>query len=207
MLDALQIKICVHVSDEPSVWQAPSSCRVYSREHSSSYRPYENEQALSQIKPPRPSLPARAAPPSNPSAAALVPPLRVPPPHAAPPPHLQPPLRLPPQPRAVAIPRARVIMPSVSNDSNPFAYNPWTGLIHAYNMPVPRPPTHQVHFTATPPYAPVFTATPPSYAPAYHAAPAPGSYAGGGNWSMDTGASSHMAAHPGRPHPDGSPSM
>nr|XP_051221212.1 verprolin-like [Lolium perenne] len=135
---------------------------------------------LESASPPRPSLPARAAPPSNPSAAALVPPPRVP--------LLTPRRRRTCSPRRASLPNpapspspARVIMSSVSNGSNPFAYNPWTGLIHAYNMPVPRPPTHQAHFTATPPYAPAFTATPPSYAPAYHAAPAPSSYAGGGN--------------------------
>nr|XP_051211397.1 uncharacterized protein LOC127328870 [Lolium perenne] len=59
-------------------------------------------------------------------------------------------------------------------------YNPWTGVIHAYSMPVPRPPapdifgprppTHQALFAATPPYAFAFTATPPPYAPGYHAA-------------------------------------
>jgi hypothetical protein len=87
-----------------------------------------------------------------------------------------------------------------------------------------RPPNHQAFFTATPPYAPAYNAAPPSYAPAYgyalayggapayapqqpawdpalyatlQQAPAPGAYAGGGDWFLDSGASTHMAAHPG----------
>ncbi|KAM0862705.1 hypothetical protein ACQ4PT_045088 [Festuca glaucescens] len=134
-------------------------------------------------------------------------------------------------------------------------YNPWTGVVHAYTMPVLHPPTpgllgslsltHQALFAATPPYAPAYNAAPPTYAPAFggpptyapqqptcdpvlyaalQQAPAPGSYAGGGDWFMDTGASSHMAAHPGnlshsfptstesriivgRPYPHGTPPM
>ena len=78
----------------------------------------------------------------------------------------------------------------------------------------PRPPTHQALFAVAPPYAmpspytPAYHAAPPPYTPqqpawdpalfaALQQAPAPGSYAGGGDWFMDTGASSHMAAHPG----------
>jgi hypothetical protein len=113
-------------------------------------------------------------------------------------------------------------------------HNPWTGVVHAYTMPVPRPPipgllgsrppNHQAFFTATPPYAPAYNAAPPSYALAYgyapayggapayapqqpawgpalyaalQQAPAPGAYAGSGDWFLDSGASTHMAAHPG----------
>nr|XP_051202002.1 uncharacterized protein LOC127315565 [Lolium perenne] len=106
-------------------------------------------------------------------------------------------------------------------------YNPWTGIIHAYSMPA--------LFAATPPYAPAYHTAPPPYTPpqpawdpalfaALQQAPTPGSYAGGGDWFMDTGASSHMTAHPGnlshyfptstesriivgRPHQDGPPPM
>nr|XP_051202005.1 uncharacterized protein LOC127315567 [Lolium perenne] len=97
------------------------------------------------------------------------------------------------------------------------------------------PPTHQALFAATPPYAPAYHTAPPPYTPpqpawdpalfaALQQAPTPGSYAGGGDWFMDTGASSHMTAHPGnlshyfptstesriivgRPHQDGPPPM
>ncbi|KAM0908576.1 hypothetical protein ACQ4PT_015368 [Festuca glaucescens] len=101
-------------------------------------------------------------------------------------------------------------------------YNPWTGVVHAYTMPVPRPPapgiigprppTHQAFFAAPQhapgglpyggltPYAALPLAAPSPWDPALYTAlqyaPPPGSYTGGGDWFMDTGASAHMAAHP-----------
>ncbi|KAM0831150.1 hypothetical protein ACQ4PT_065745 [Festuca glaucescens] len=84
----------------------------------------------------------------------------------------------------------------------------------------PRPPTHQAFFAAPQqapsglpyggltPYAAPPPAAPSPWDPALYTAlqyaPPPGSYTGGGDWFMDTGASAHMAAHPGRPYPDGS---
>nr|XP_020170103.1 uncharacterized protein LOC109755617 [Aegilops tauschii subsp. strangulata] len=101
-------------------------------------------------------------------------------------------------------------------------YNPWTGVVHAYSMPVPRPPApgilgprpsaHQALLAApagaygaygAPPIAPPFGAPDaygaPYYDPALLAAlqqPPPYS-GGGGDWIMDSGATSHMSAHPG----------
>nr|XP_051221235.1 uncharacterized protein LOC127339415 [Lolium perenne] len=85
----------------------------------------------------------------------------------------------------------------------------------------PRPPTHQA-FMAAPPQAPAGLPYAPAGLPyggmmppaptahwdpalytALQHAPSPGAYSGGGDWFMDTGASAHMAAHPGRPYPDG----
>ncbi|KAK1617562.1 hypothetical protein QYE76_023079 [Lolium multiflorum] len=91
-------------------------------------------------------------------------------------------------------------MSSVSNGSNSFAYNPWTG--SPRHLPTPGLHRHAA------PYAPAYHVAPPPYAPqqpawdpdfaALQQAPAPGSSAGDSNWFMDTGASSHMAAHPDR---------
>nr|XP_051220119.1 uncharacterized protein LOC127337206 [Lolium perenne] len=115
--------------------------------------------------------------------------------------------------------------------------NPWTGVVHAYTMPVPRapapgvlgprPPSHQAYFAAPQPYMPPYgwvgqpsqpgglpplppmppAPWDPALLAALHAAPTPTAYAGGGDWHMDTGASAHMAAHPGFPNPDGAPPM
>nr|XP_040252347.1 uncharacterized protein LOC109783277 [Aegilops tauschii subsp. strangulata] len=103
-------------------------------------------------------------------------------------------------------------------------YNPWTGVVHAYSMPVPRPPapgilgprpsSHQALLTAPAPAAYSSSSAygvPPGYgvyggAPlvydlallsALHAAPSPSTYNGGGDWYMDTGAAAHMASNPG----------
>ncbi|XP_071681837.1 uncharacterized protein [Lolium perenne] len=91
-------------------------------------------------------------------------------------------------------------------------HNPWTGVIHAYFMPVPRAPypgimgpcpaTHQAFYAAPQP-APAYAAPPgatpwdPALLNALQSAPSAGAYGGGGDWFMDTGASTHMAAHPG----------
>ncbi|KAM0826009.1 hypothetical protein ACQ4PT_069161 [Festuca glaucescens] len=123
--------------------------------------------------------------------------------------------------------------------------NPWTGVVHAYSMPVPRapapgafgswPPSHQAFYAAPqqymqpygpyyfeqpsqpgglPPLLPMAPALAPPPAPwdpallaALHSAPTPSIYTGGSDWHMDTGASAHMAAHPGFPNPDGAPPM
>nr|XP_020173297.1 translation initiation factor IF-2-like [Aegilops tauschii subsp. strangulata] len=105
--------------------------------------------------------------------------------------------------------------------------NPWTGVVHAYSMPVPRapapgilgarPPSHQAFYAAPQPYAAPYgqqqqpggllllTAPPhplppapwdPALLAALHTAPSPSSYTGGGDWYMDTGATTHMAAYP-----------
>ncbi|KAK1684485.1 hypothetical protein QYE76_045333 [Lolium multiflorum] len=114
--------------------------------------------------------------------------------------------------------------PGYSHPTPPWAggHNPWTGVVHAYTMPVPRPPvpgtvgprppTHQAFIAAPPqapaglPYAPVYGGMMPQAPPAHwdpalytalQHAPSPGAYSGGGDWFMDTGASAHMAAHPG----------
>nr|XP_020198077.2 uncharacterized protein LOC109783907 [Aegilops tauschii subsp. strangulata] len=115
-------------------------------------------------------------------------------------------------------------------------HNPWTGFVHAYTMPVPRPPapsllgpgpsSHQAFFAGPQPgpvapptyYSPAPVGyggpttntgvtdssgypAPVSYDPALlaalHQQPPAGAYSGGGDWFMDTGASSHMAAYPG----------
>nr|XP_051229940.1 uncharacterized protein LOC127347833 [Lolium perenne] len=112
-------------------------------------------------------------------------------------------------------------------------YNPWTGVLHAYTMSVshppapgiigPCPPTHRAFFTtpqqatgALPyrdftPYAAPPPAAPAPWDPALYTAleyaPPLGSYTGSGDWFVDTGASAHMAAHPGRPYPDGSAAL
>ncbi|KAK1650348.1 hypothetical protein QYE76_068153 [Lolium multiflorum] len=113
--------------------------------------------------------------------------------------------------------------PGYSHPTPPWAggHNPWTGVVHAYTMPVPRPPvpgtvgprppTHQAFIAAPPqapaglPYAPVYGGMMPQAPPAHwdpalytalQHAPSPGAYSGGGDWFMDTGASAHMAAHP-----------
>ena len=111
--------------------------------------------------------------------------------------------------------------------------NPWTGVVHAYSMPVPRapapgilgsrPPSHQAFYAAPqqnvqpygqpsqpggPPPLPLLTTAPapppapwdPALLAALHSAPTPSTYTGGGDWHMDTGASAHMAAHPGTLH-------
>ncbi|XP_071678127.1 uncharacterized protein [Lolium perenne] len=86
----------------------------------------------------------------------------------------------------------------------------------------PRPPSHQAYFAAPQPYMqpygsymvgqpsqpgglPPLSPMPPApwdpaLLAALHAAPTPIAYAGGGDWHMDTGASAHMAAHPGTLH-------
>ncbi|KAM0921811.1 hypothetical protein ACQ4PT_006722 [Festuca glaucescens] len=90
-------------------------------------------------------------------------------------------------------------------------HNPWTGVVHAYSMPVPRAPypgimgprpaTHQAFYAAPQP-APAYAAPPgatpwdPALLTALQSAPSAGAYGGGGDWFMDTGASAHMAAHP-----------
>ncbi|KAK1606170.1 hypothetical protein QYE76_029843 [Lolium multiflorum] len=76
----------------------------------------------------------------------------------------------------------------------------------------PRPPTHQAFIVPPPqapaglPYAPVYGGMMPQAPPAHwdpalytalQHAPSPGAYSSGGDWLMDTGASAHMAAHPG----------
>ncbi|XP_020181795.1 uncharacterized protein [Aegilops tauschii subsp. strangulata] len=118
--------------------------------------------------------------------------------------------------------------------------NPWTGVVHAYSMPVPRapapgilgaqPPSHQAFYAALQPYATPYGQQPqpgglpllplmappqplspapwdPALLAALHTAPSPSSYTGGGDWYMDTGATAHMAAYPGRSHADGAPPM
>nr|XP_051201580.1 uncharacterized protein LOC127315091 [Lolium perenne] len=103
--------------------------------------------------------------------------------------------------------------PGYSHPTPPWAggHNPWTGVVHAYTMPVPRPPvpgtvgprppTHQAFIAAPPqapaglPYAPVYGGMMPQ-APAAHwdpalytalqHAPSPGAYSGGGDWFMNT---------------------
>ncbi|XP_071685263.1 uncharacterized protein [Lolium perenne] len=101
---------------------------------------------------------------------------------------------------------------------------PGRGVVHAYTMPVPRPPVpgtvgprlpmHQA-FIAAPPQAPAGLPYAPADLPyggmmppaptahwdpalytALQHAPSPGAYSGGGDGFMDTGASAHMAAHP-----------
>ncbi|KAM3275559.1 hypothetical protein ACQJBY_044122 [Aegilops geniculata] len=47
----------------------------------------------------------------------------------------------------------------------------------------------------------------PALLAALHSAPSPSSYGGGGDWYMDSGATAHMTAHPGRPYTDGAPPM
>nr|XP_020172110.1 skin secretory protein xP2-like [Aegilops tauschii subsp. strangulata] len=47
----------------------------------------------------------------------------------------------------------------------------------------------------------------PTLLAALHSAPSPSSYGGGGDWYMDSGATAHMTAHPGRPYTDGTPPM
>ncbi|KAK1620339.1 hypothetical protein QYE76_025856 [Lolium multiflorum] len=90
-------------------------------------------------------------------------------------------------------------------------HNPWTGVVHAYSMPVPRAPypgimgprpaSHQAFYAAPQP-APAYAAPPgatpwdPALLTALQSAPSAGAYGGGGDWFMDTGASAHMAAHP-----------
>nr|XP_051204762.1 uncharacterized protein LOC127318333 [Lolium perenne] len=116
--------------------------------------------------------------------------------------------------------------PGYSHPTPPWAggHNPWTGVVHAYTMPVPRPPVpgtvgprppmHQAFIVAPPqapaglPYAPaglpyggMMPPAPtahwdPALYTALQHAPSPGAYSGGGGWFMDTGASAHMAAHP-----------
>jgi hypothetical protein len=97
-------------------------------------------------------------------------------------------------------------------------YNPWTGVVHAYTMPMPRPPVsgilgarlraHQALYAAPQqPYAPTYGGM-PSYAPSQQAGwdpalvtalqqVAPAGSSGGVPYLMDSGASSHMAAYPG----------
>nr|XP_040248919.1 atrophin-1-like [Aegilops tauschii subsp. strangulata] len=115
-------------------------------------------------------------------------------------------------------------------------HNPWTGFVHAYTMPVPRPPapsllgpgpsSHQAFFAGPQPgpvappayYSPAPVGyggpttntsvtgssgypAPVSYDPALlvalHQQPPVRAYSGGGDWFMDTAASSNMAAYPG----------
>ncbi|XP_020193718.1 uncharacterized protein [Aegilops tauschii subsp. strangulata] len=109
-------------------------------------------------------------------------------------------------------------------------YNPWTGVVHAYTMPVPRapastlpvprPPAHQAYYAApqpcggypspqlsggyrfpmaSPPPSPALPPAPwdPALLAVLHTAPTPNNYTGGGDWYMDTGATTHMFAHPG----------
>ncbi|XP_073360059.1 uncharacterized protein [Aegilops tauschii subsp. strangulata] len=108
----------------------------------------------------------------------------------------------------------------------PWTYgtNPWTGVVHAYSMPVPRAPapsilgprpaSHQALFTVrnAAPYSGYDTAPAPAYGgflppqvpplwdpallAALHSAPSPSSYGGGGDWYMDSGATAHMTTHP-----------
>nr|XP_020177440.1 submaxillary gland androgen-regulated protein 3A-like [Aegilops tauschii subsp. strangulata] len=47
----------------------------------------------------------------------------------------------------------------------------------------------------------------PAVLAALHSAPSPSNYGGGGDWCMDSGATAHMTAHPGRPYPDGASPM
>lgn len=47
----------------------------------------------------------------------------------------------------------------------------------------------------------------PVLLPALHAAPTPNNYTGGDDWYMDTGATAHMFAHPGRSNQDGTSPM
>nr|XP_040252221.1 translation initiation factor IF-2-like [Aegilops tauschii subsp. strangulata] len=97
-----------------------------------------------------------------------------------------------------------------------------------------RPPSHQAFYAAPQPYAAPYavpygqqpqpgglpllplTAPPqplppapwdPALLAALHTAPFASSYTGGGEWYMDTGATAHMAAYPGRSHADGAPPM
>nr|XP_051229420.1 uncharacterized protein LOC127347250 [Lolium perenne] len=102
---------------------------------------------------------------------------------------------------------------------------PWTGVVHAYSMPVsrapypvimgPRPATHQAFYAAPQP-APAYAAPAPSRSSAswdpalltaLQSVPSAGAYGGGGDWFMDTGASAHMAAHPGWSYSDAPPPM
>ena len=84
------------------------------------------------------------------------------------------------------------------------AQNPWTGVVHAYTMPVPRAPhpstfgprpaTHQAFFAAPQHGASTVYHAPPAHSGYYpnpallaalQSAPAAGSYGGGGDWSSD----------------------
>ncbi|KAM3295609.1 hypothetical protein ACQJBY_038098 [Aegilops geniculata] len=92
-----------------------------------------------------------------------------------------------------------------------------------------RPPSHQAYYAAPQPYAAPYGQQPPPGGPpllpltsapslppapwdpallaALHTAPSPSGYTGGGDWYMDSGATAHMAAYPGRSHADGAPPM
>lgn len=111
--------------------------------------------------------------------------------------------------------------------------NPWTGVVHAWAMPPtrapqpgilgPRPAGHQAMFAAPQYGGPAPTPWPPAPSNAWHGAsssaadpallaalqqaPPPQNYTGNGDWYMDTGASSHMASHPGPPDQDGTAPM
>ncbi|KAK1665405.1 hypothetical protein QYE76_053564 [Lolium multiflorum] len=96
-------------------------------------------------------------------------------------------------------------------------FNPCTRVVHAYTMPVPRlpapgllgpcPQAHQAHFASPSTPAPAYGGL-PSYAPpqqegwdpalvaALQQAHTVAPYVVGGDWIMDTGASSHMASYP-----------
>ncbi|XP_071677302.1 uncharacterized protein [Lolium perenne] len=138
------------------------------------------------------------------------------------------------QPQAQQPPTGGAVRPQQLFQPAPWyaGQNPWTGVVHAYTMPVPRapapgvlgprPPSHQAYFAAPQqymqPYGPYMLGQPsqpgglpplppmppapwdPALLAALHAAPTPTAYAGGGDWHMDTGASAHMAAHPGILH-------
>jgi hypothetical protein len=89
-------------------------------------------------------------------------------------------------------------------------YNPWTGMVQAWLMPIwrpsgqgllgPQPPNFQQAMMASSfPAAPDgvtynnMTSTPPGLLAALQGVPPPSQYNGGGDWVMDTGASAHMA--------------
>jgi histone deacetylase 1/2 len=98
------------------------------------------------------------------------------------------------------------------------SYNPWTGVVQAWPLQQWRPPTTGVlgpRPGAAPPQAmtassdsslgvsttnPFISNSPQPPAAllhALHGAPAQAQYGGDGDWFLDTGATSHMASHPG----------
>ncbi|CAN6336081.1 unnamed protein product [Urochloa humidicola] len=105
------------------------------------------------------------------------------------------------------------------------AYNPWTGVVQAWQLPPaqwrpgagvlgnrPNAPS-QAMMVANPPSG--FPVThqnggnvPPNLLSALHGQPSfSNNYNGGGDWFFDTGASTHMASHPGSSNGDGTPPL
>jgi hypothetical protein len=96
------------------------------------------------------------------------------------------------------------------------AYNPWTGVVQFWSMPPwhapgssvlgPRPNANQALTASYQAAAPSAGILPPpqqqllaspQLLAALQGGPALGSYSGGGDWFLDTGASTHMAFNPG----------